>query len=83
MVFEAFNHPESNLCEQYGVRSFSVGDMILFSDGVYYICANYGWKTLDRAKAIEYQKFIRESMLKGKGEWAAKDDFLKLLDKQN
>lgn len=61
MVFDALNNPSSPVREQLGVRSFSVGDLILFPDGVYYICGHYGWKQLNREQAMRYQKRINES----------------------
>lgn len=61
MVFDALNNPSSPVRENLGVRSFSVGDLILFPDGVYYICGHYGWKELNREQVIRYQKRINES----------------------
>lgn len=78
MVWDALNNPESHALQSLKVRSMSIGDLILFPDATFYVAVNYGWRSLGREEAIEWQKTINSAITDpSKREWAIKEDFAK------
>jgi len=52
----AFEGLNVGVQDDLNVRSMSVGDLILFNDGDYFVCLPTGWASIDRKEAIEFQK---------------------------